>query len=326
MRKSLVTIVIPCYNCGEFVGEAIRSALSQSYQDIEVVVVDDGSTDSSLNVMRSFGGRIRWETGPNRGACAARNRGIELARGELIQFLDADDTLGQNKLQRQVAIAAQVSPKVVYCDIEKIHGNGKREVVSNPPISKDSVVQMILRNMLTPCPLHSKSALLAVGGFRVGLPCSQEWDLHLRLACSGVQFYHLPEVLCSYHLRPGSIAHTSRCGRDMTVESILNAYSALQGASGLTDARRRAFATKMARLGAGFLGNDSHSEKAIRCFAWARQVHSTGGITADFGPWIVRVTHRAFGPSAGVFLWKARAVGMKGILRKLRGLTCFRRH
>ena len=96
-KTPLVSIVIPCYNAERYVGEAIESALDQTYPHKEVIVIDDGSTDSSLEVIRSFGNHLRWETAPNRGGSAARNRGLELARGELIQFLDADDLLHARK-------------------------------------------------------------------------------------------------------------------------------------------------------------------------------------------------------------------------------------
>ena len=82
LNDPLVSIIIPCYNAEKYVGEAIESALAQTYPNKEVIVIDDGSTDGSLQVIKSFGHRIRWETGPNRGGSAARNRGIELARGE----------------------------------------------------------------------------------------------------------------------------------------------------------------------------------------------------------------------------------------------------
>ncbi len=89
----LVSIVIPCFNAEGTVGEAIQSALDQDYPNREVIVIDDGSTDKSVDVIRTFGDSIRWETGPNRGGNVARNRGLELARGTLIQFLDSDDIL-----------------------------------------------------------------------------------------------------------------------------------------------------------------------------------------------------------------------------------------
>jgi glycosyltransferase involved in cell wall biosynthesis len=89
----LVSIVMPCFNNEAYVAEAIDSALGQTYDNIEVIVIDDGSTDGSLDIIRSYGDRITWRTGPNEGACAARNKGLALARGEFIKFLDADDIL-----------------------------------------------------------------------------------------------------------------------------------------------------------------------------------------------------------------------------------------
>src|SRR4051812_41844998 len=112
----LASVIIPCYQGEPVVREAIDSALRQTYQPTEVVVVDDGSTDASVEVLRSFGGRIRWETGPNRGASAARNRGLELARGELIQFLDADDLLHEDKIERQAEVLLGDELDSVFCD------------------------------------------------------------------------------------------------------------------------------------------------------------------------------------------------------------------
>ena len=91
--QPLVSILIPCYNAERWVGQAIESALAQTWPNKEVIVVDDGSTDGSLEVIKSFGDRIKWETGPNRGGNVARNRLLELSHGEWIQYLDADDYL-----------------------------------------------------------------------------------------------------------------------------------------------------------------------------------------------------------------------------------------
>ena len=89
----LVSVIIPCWNAEKWVARAIQSVLDQDYPQKEIIVIDDGSTDSSLEIIKSFGDKIRWETGPNRGACPARNRGLALATGKYIQFLDADDYL-----------------------------------------------------------------------------------------------------------------------------------------------------------------------------------------------------------------------------------------
>jgi glycosyltransferase involved in cell wall biosynthesis len=98
----LVSILIPCYNAERWVGEAIESALAQTWPEKEVLVIDDGSTDRSLEVIQRYRGRIRWETGPNRGSNTARNRLLELSAGEWLQYLDADDYLRPNKVQVQL--------------------------------------------------------------------------------------------------------------------------------------------------------------------------------------------------------------------------------
>lgn len=97
--NALVSIIIPCYNAENWISYAIKSALEQTYKNIEIIVVDDGSTDSSLSIIKSFGESIRWATGPNRGASATRNKGLRIAKGEYIQFLDADDMLHPQKVE-----------------------------------------------------------------------------------------------------------------------------------------------------------------------------------------------------------------------------------
>src|SRR5438874_689463 len=92
-EPDLVSIIVPCYNAERFLMETLESAFVQSYPRIEIIVVDDGSTDRTAELIRSCGERVRGEFGPNRGASAARNRGTALARGEFIQYLDADDLL-----------------------------------------------------------------------------------------------------------------------------------------------------------------------------------------------------------------------------------------
>src|SRR5438128_899411 len=101
-RNPLVSILIPCYNAERWIGEAISSALAQTWSEKEIIVVDDGSTDGSLQQIRKFDGLVRWETGPNRGGNAARNRLLELAKGEWLQYLDADDYLLPDKIAKQM--------------------------------------------------------------------------------------------------------------------------------------------------------------------------------------------------------------------------------
>ncbi len=100
----MVSIVIPCHNAALWLAQTLESALAQTHPDIEIIVVDDGSTDDSLVVARTFESRgVHVVSQPNRGASAARNHGLRLARGEFIQFLDADDLLAPDKIAAQVA-------------------------------------------------------------------------------------------------------------------------------------------------------------------------------------------------------------------------------
>src|SRR5690606_31722168 len=101
MSMPKVSILIPCYNAERWIGSAIQSALDQTYSDVEVIIVDDGSKDKSVEAIRKFDGEVRWETGPNRGGNPTRNRLLELATGEFLQYLDADDYLLPDKVEKQ---------------------------------------------------------------------------------------------------------------------------------------------------------------------------------------------------------------------------------
>ncbi|MEH6836211.1 MULTISPECIES: glycosyltransferase family 2 protein [Falsihalocynthiibacter] len=119
-----VSIIIPCYNKHAYVAAAIESALAQNHS-CEVIVVDDGSTDASLEKIRLFDGRIKWVSGPNRGGSAARNIGLEMARGDWIQFLDADDILPPEKIAMQLA-QMEGAPKgaMAFGPWSHFHDNG----------------------------------------------------------------------------------------------------------------------------------------------------------------------------------------------------------
>src|ERR1039457_5929793 len=105
--KVLVSVIMPTYNRGYVVGEAIESILNQTYDNIEVVVVDDGSTDNTQEKLKEYGDRIRVVYQRNSGPAAARNRGIRAARGEIIAFLDSDDVWLPTILERQVSLLQQ---------------------------------------------------------------------------------------------------------------------------------------------------------------------------------------------------------------------------
>src|SRR6267142_4272392 len=121
----LVSVVIPNYNCGRFLAETLESVFAQTYPNVEVIVVDDGSTDDSLNVLESFAARVRVVRQANQGVSAARNAGIRESRGAFVAFLDADDLWHPEKLTKQIAVFANPAVGLVYCAVEYIDEQGR---------------------------------------------------------------------------------------------------------------------------------------------------------------------------------------------------------
>ena len=106
MTEPLVSVIIPCYNQGKYLAEAIESALNQTYPHVEVIVVNDGSTDNTAEVAARYAGRITYVEQENGGPSAARNAAIGVATGSLIAHLDSDDRWSPQKLERQVPMFA----------------------------------------------------------------------------------------------------------------------------------------------------------------------------------------------------------------------------
>ena len=207
---SKVSILIPCFNAEDYVGEAIESALNQTYRDIEVVVVDDGSKDGSVEVLKSFGERIRYEAAPNRGACAARNRAFELSQGVFVQYLDADDLLCPEKIETQLPLLKNGPADLVFCK-GYIFGDGKPERPKKraikDPTGIDPFVYCLSQGLATEGPLIKRSIIEKVGGFDEALRRGQEWDFHVRLAAAGARIALVPEHLYRHRHddRPGRI-------------------------------------------------------------------------------------------------------------------------
>jgi glycosyltransferase involved in cell wall biosynthesis len=174
----LVSIIIPCYNAEAYIAEAIESALSQSHRYCEIVVVDDGSQDASSHVIERYQNHVRYVKTDNRGACHARNIGLKEASGERVQWLDADDVLRPSCVESKLSLAKD-SSTLPICDVAAMPG-GKLAACWNRS-SYDFITALAYGSPPTPGPLHYRTDLLAIGGFREDLPCAQEFDLHLRL-------------------------------------------------------------------------------------------------------------------------------------------------
>jgi glycosyltransferase involved in cell wall biosynthesis len=182
----MVSVIIPTYNRGWILREAIDSVLDQEFKDFELIVVDDGSTDDTHDILDAYGQEITVLRQRNKGVSAARNRGIAVAAGQLIAFLDSDDLWLPPKLTRQVDFFSS-NPAAVINQTEEIWiRNGVRV---NPGKRHRKLSGMIFERSLDLC-LVSPSAVMIrkqlfdiVGLFDESLPACEDYDLWLRISC-----------------------------------------------------------------------------------------------------------------------------------------------
>ena len=185
-KKPRVSVIIPTYNRGWIIKEAIDSVLAQEFKDFELIVVDDGSTDNTLEILDSFQCNIKVLRQSNTGVSAARNRGIATASGHFIAFLDSDDLWLPKKLARQVDFFSS-NPDAYICQTEEIWLRNNVRV--NPKKRHKKPWGMIFEPSLALC-LVSPSAVMIrrslfekVGGFDETLPACEDYDLWLRISC-----------------------------------------------------------------------------------------------------------------------------------------------
>jgi len=192
-RSPLVSVIIPTYNRAHLLGRAIQSVLNQTYQDFELIIVDDASSDNTEEVVKSFhDDRIKYiRHDENKGAGAARNTGIKAARGEYIAFQDDDDKWLPNKLEKQVKVLEDSPPEigVVYTDFQRFDkkSENKPKMVKVMRISGDIHGALLEDNFIgTPTVLVKKQCFEKVGMFDEELPQLEDWELWIRIS----KYYH----------------------------------------------------------------------------------------------------------------------------------------
>jgi glycosyltransferase involved in cell wall biosynthesis len=200
--KPLVSVLIPARDAAPWVADAIRSALDQTWPRVEVVALDDGSRDDTPKALASFGARIRWESTPPRGANAARNRLLELARGEWLQYLDADDVLFPRKLERQMEAALRAEADLVVSPC--LNETGMRRHV---PASADPWTAFLRGGMgVTTSNLFRSAALVEAGGWDPALRAGQEQNALQAMLARGARVAFVSDALCvKRHVNPDSL-------------------------------------------------------------------------------------------------------------------------
>jgi glycosyltransferase involved in cell wall biosynthesis len=195
--QPLVSVIIPTYNRAGVISQTIDNVLSQTYKHIELTVIDDGSTDETQSVLRKYGNRIRVITQANAGPAAARNRGIEASRGEIIAFQDSDDLWMPTKLEQQVAILNMLDNSVPCCLCNAIFRviRGREytsfDISCFSPSQEEGLWLNVAEVLATRFILFNQTvairrkALEKVGGFDESLKYLEDYDLPLRLALEG---------------------------------------------------------------------------------------------------------------------------------------------
>lgn len=208
--KSLVSVVIPTYNGARYIREAVNSALAQKYQPLEVIVVDDGSTDNTADVLKPVIDRIRYIKKANGGPASARNAGIKEAKGEFIAFLDGDDVWESHKLTWQMPAFEDANVGLVYADASVIDVDGKLlENNSHLVKSEGLVFENLFRKNFIPTStvVVRKSCIEEAGYFDEDreLVSVEDYDLWLKIAARHPIRY-IDMILTKYRRHPHNIS------------------------------------------------------------------------------------------------------------------------
>ncbi len=198
--RPMVSVVIPAHNQGAYLPAALRSVFDQSHVPVEIIVVDDGSEDNTNAVLAEAGDSIVAARQSNQGLSAARNRGIELARGAYVQFLDADDLLEPTKIARQVQrLDADPALDIAVCDCVRFRDTerGRDEVmVQSARVASDLLARLVDLYGVFPFPIHCalfrRDVFRRVGSFERDLKGNEDRDLWIRVVLAGLRIDHQP--------------------------------------------------------------------------------------------------------------------------------------
>jgi glycosyltransferase involved in cell wall biosynthesis len=212
-----VSVIIPTYNRAYLVGRAIESVIDQTYKNLEIIVVDDGSTDDTQSRLRAYGDRIRVLTQENRGPSAARNHGIALSRGKIVAFLDSDDYWLPSKLARQVELLEKLGPSVCccLCNCTIVYNDGTRSStfkISNiiprytPGLWLNPAEVLLSRFVIFTQAVAIRREVLERAGFfeETSMFFGEDHDLELRLSLEGPWGIIQDELVVCQDASPGS--------------------------------------------------------------------------------------------------------------------------
>ena len=215
-HNPLVSVIIPVYNCERYLSQAIESVLAQKYRPLELVIVDDGSTDNTAQVAAAFSDHIHYIYQPNQGAPAARNTGFKIASGDIIAFLDADDLWTENKLELQVPrLVKNHSVDIVLGYIERLNLTGYRDNI--PQFEEFEEPQI---NLSLATGIFRRSVFDRVGLFDEKLYHCDDWDWFMRARELGISIAIYPELTLLYRRHENNMTNQVERGNHYTIKML----------------------------------------------------------------------------------------------------------
>lgn len=200
----LVSVVIPTYNHADYLKQAVDSVLGQDYPNIELIVLDDGSTDGTRAVLDSYGNRFYWESQKNMGQSSTLNKGWNLAKGEILAYLSADDLLLPGAIACSVkCLLSHPEAVLSYCDFDLIDPGSR--VVRRVTAPEFSYMEMVTKFICAPSAgaFFWRAPFLKTGGWNTKIHRFPDYDCWLRLGLQG-QFVRIPESLAAFRVHDGS--------------------------------------------------------------------------------------------------------------------------
>ncbi len=272
-----LSVIMPVYNGAMTIVESLDSVFAQTSQPDEIIVVDDGSTDNTMDLVAGYGNKITVIKQKNKGHASARNLGIEQASGEFIAFLDADDIWASDKLEAQLHETDYAD--VIYTGVRNF---GDCDRVSTQTfkngkcVKGDHLCALLLDNFIT----HSsvmvrRDSVLAVGGYDTSFRTAPDWDLWLRMAEADMRFLGIPEPRTLYRWVPDSTSkdHQRTCKDRLRV--VTNALDRADNSRVDNTVRKRAL--KNVWLTSAWFAANDRPRDAMKWYLRALSIQPTSG-------------------------------------------------
>lgn len=207
MEQKLISVIIPTYNSFLYIKESLDSAINQTYKNIEAIIIDDGSTDNTKELLKEYADqkKIIYIKKENGGPASARNLGIKKSTGKYIALLDADDIWSKDKLEKQIDLLEKNDLDLVHTGRFFISKENIKEWIAHP---RQNTNDLIRKNFIITSSVLAKAEILKENIFNEGkqMFAVEDYDLWLRLAFRNYKFGYLEEKLTGYRIHPNQIS------------------------------------------------------------------------------------------------------------------------